>query len=79
MDGSPVENTRNAIRITRQTGIRTDPFGQSDETEVVYLSDNGGHSNIWVAGTDGTSARQITFEQNPAVAIGGAEVVTRGN
>jgi hypothetical protein len=38
--------------------------------EIVYLSDSGGHSNVWVARTDGSSTRQITFERDPEVIIG---------
>ena len=41
-----------------------------DESEVVYLSDSGGHGNLWVARTDGSGARQITFERDPAVSVG---------
>lgn len=41
-----------------------------DGTEFVYLSDSGGHGNLWVASTDGSKSRQITFEHDPAVAIG---------
>jgi hypothetical protein len=36
----------------------------------VYLSDNGGHGNLWVAGTDGSNERQITFEHQADTAIG---------
>jgi Tol biopolymer transport system component len=67
---SPAENTRRAIRITRQTGHVQTPTVSPDGTEVAYLSDNGGHGNLWIARTDGTSARQVTFEQDPATAIG---------
>ena len=67
---SPADNTRAAIRVTRQMGSVQTPSVSPDGTEVAYLSDNGGHGNIWVTRTDGTSARQITFEQNPAVAMG---------
>jgi Tol biopolymer transport system component len=37
---------------------------------VVYLSDSGGHGNVWAAKVDGSSTRQITFERDPAVVIG---------
>jgi Tol biopolymer transport system component len=37
--------------------------------EVAYLSDNGGHVNVWVAPKHG-AARQITLEDDPAVTIG---------
>jgi Tol biopolymer transport system component len=70
VNGSPAENTRNAVRITRQTGQVRTPSVSPDDTEVVYISDNGGHGNLWVANTDGSGARQITFEEDPAVTIG---------
>jgi Tol biopolymer transport system component len=69
--GSPDENTRNAVRVTRQSGQVQTPSVSPDGTEVVYLSDNGGHGNLWVTKTDGTGvARQITFERDPATTIG---------
>jgi Tol biopolymer transport system component len=70
IDGTPLENTSNAVRITRQTGqvqtVSVSPDGQ----ELAYLSDSGGHGNVWVAKTDGSGARQVTFEQDPQVSIG---------
>jgi serine/threonine protein kinase len=68
--GSPAENTREAFRITRQTGHAQTPSISPDGSEVVYLSDNGGHGNLWIARTDGSSVRQLTFERDPAVAMG---------
>src|SRR5207249_1860918 len=68
--GSPADNTRAAIRVTWQTGSVQTPSVSPDGMDVAYLSDNGGHGNVWVTRTDGTSARQLTFEQDPAVAIG---------
>jgi Tol biopolymer transport system component len=68
--GSPVENTRDAVRITHQTGQARTPSVSPDGAEVVYLSDNGGHGNLWIARTDGTGVRQLTFERDPAVSIG---------
>jgi Tol biopolymer transport system component len=68
--GSPAENTRDAVRITQQTGQARTPSVSPDGREVVYLSDNGGHGNLWIAQTDGTGVRQLTFEKDPAVVIG---------
>jgi Tol biopolymer transport system component len=68
--GSPAENTRGAVRITSQTGQVRTPSPSPDDSEVVYLSDNGGHGNLWVAKTDGSAVRQITFERDPSVGIG---------
>jgi serine/threonine protein kinase len=67
---SAAESTRKAVRITRQTGHVQTPTVSPDGTEVAYLSDNGGHGNLWITRTDGTSVRQVTFEQDPTTAIG---------
>jgi eukaryotic-like serine/threonine-protein kinase len=68
--GSPAENTQAAVRITRQSGHVQTPSINPDGSEVVYLSDNGGHGNLWVAEIDGTNERQITFEHDDDTAIG---------
>jgi|KBSSwiStaDraftv2_1062776.scaffolds.fasta_scaffold63927_1 serine/threonine protein kinase len=70
MTGTPAENTAGAVQITRQSGHIQTPSVSPDDSEIVYLSDNGGHANLWVAGTDGSNARQITFDDDPEVAIG---------
>jgi serine/threonine protein kinase len=70
VSGSPIENTRAAVPVTRQTGQVQAPSLSPDGSAFVYLSDNGGHANLWVAQTDGTKARQITFERDPAATIG---------
>jgi len=70
VSGTPAENVSNGARITHQTGQVQTPSASPDGSEVVYLSDNGGHVNLWVAKVDGSSARQITFERDPAVVIG---------
>ena len=68
--GSPQDNMQNAVRVTRQTGHVQVPSVSPDGSHLVYLSDNGGHANLWIARSDGTRARQITFERDPAVTIG---------
>jgi Tol biopolymer transport system component len=68
--GTPVGNVRGAVRLTRQTGAAQVPSVSPDEREVVYLSDNGGHGNLWVAAIDGSDRRQLTFERDPDVSIG---------
>jgi serine/threonine protein kinase/WD40 repeat protein len=68
--GTPGENTRNGVRITRQTGQVQVPSVSPDERAIVFVSDTGGHSNLWIAATDGTGMRPITFETDPGVAIG---------
>jgi Tol biopolymer transport system component len=68
--GTPANNVKNGTRITQQTGQVQTPSASPDGKEVVYLSDSGGHGNVWVATVDGSSTRQITFERDPAVVIG---------
>jgi Tol biopolymer transport system component len=70
-DGSPAENVRDAVRITHQTGHAQTPSLSPDGRQLVYLSDTGGHGNLWIVNADGTgAARQLTFERDPAVSIG---------
>ena len=69
--GSPEDNTRNGVAITRQTGQVQTPSVSPDGKKIVYLSDSGGHANPWVANLGGSSpSRQIYFERDPAVVIG---------
>ena len=68
--GTPAENTGRAVRVTRQTGQVQVPSASPDDREVVFVSDNGGHTNLWIAKTDGSGTRPITFETDPTVAIG---------
>jgi eukaryotic-like serine/threonine-protein kinase len=68
--GSPLENLQAAVPVTRQTGQVQVPSVSPDGSQLVYLSDNGGHANLWIIRSDGTNARQITFERDPAVTIG---------
>ena len=70
VDGSPADNVRNAIRVTHQTGQVQTPSASPDDKRLTYLSDSGGHVNVWVAAVDGSGARQITFENDPLVGIG---------
>ena len=70
VDGTPADNTRNAVRVTHQSGRVQTPSVSPDGSEVVYLSDSGGHGNLWVSSTQGGGARQITFEQDAASIVG---------
>ncbi len=56
-------------QLTHQTGQVLTPTAAPDGVQIAYLSDSGGHSNIWVMSPQGPP-RQITFEDDPAVAIG---------
>jgi len=70
VSGTPAENTAAATRITRQNGHVQTPSVSPDSTEIVYLSDNGGHGNLWVVSADGSDERQITFDQEGDVSLG---------
>ena len=55
------------VRLTRQTGqVQTPTVGASDR-QVAFLSDSGGHANLWVATPDTGEMRQITHERDPSV------------
>jgi Tol biopolymer transport system component len=64
-----LENVNRREPVTRQTGHVLTPAIARDG-RVAYLSDSGGHANIWVKPTDGSPPRQVTFEDDPAVAVG---------
>jgi len=68
--GAPAENARGAVRITRQTGHVQVPSISPDEREMVFVSDSGGHANLWIVNIDGAGARPITFETDPEVSVG---------
>jgi len=70
IDGVPTENARRAVRVTRQTGQVLTPTVSPDDKEVAFLSDSGGHANLWVVNTDSGALRQITNERDPKVAVG---------
>ena len=68
-DGSGADSTLRGSRMTNQTGQVLTPSAAPDGEQIAYLSDSGGHANIWVMSAKGRP-RQITFEQDPDVAIG---------
>ena len=70
VSGTPSENTQGRTRVTRQTGQAQTPSVNPTGEEIVYVSDNGGHGNLWIAKIDASSSRQITFERDPDVSIG---------
>ena len=83
--GTPAENMRDAVRVTRQTGHIQVPSVSPDGSQLVYLSDNGGHANLWVAITDFGEeptiiARQVAWSPDSrhlyaAVSKNGGDVV----
>jgi serine/threonine protein kinase/WD40 repeat protein len=66
----PTENVRRAHQVTRQTGQVLTPTAAPDGSEIAFLSDSGGHGNLWVMSTQTGQLRQITFEADPGVAVG---------
>ena len=69
-DGLAAENTRRGVRVTRQTGQVQTPSAAPTGDHIVYLSDSGGHGNLWITQLSTGEARQISFEQDPAVVMG---------
>jgi Tol biopolymer transport system component len=70
VDGRPSENVRRSVRVTRQTGLVLTPTASPDDKEVAFLSDSGGHANLWVVNTETGGLRQITDERDRTVAVG---------
>lgn len=68
LEGTPTENVRHAVQITHQTGEVLTPTSSPDGHQIAFLSDNGGHANVWVLSEMGF--RQITFEDDARVAMG---------
>ena len=70
VDGSPADNVRRGVRVTRQTGQVLTPTANPRDHEVAFLSDTGGHANLWVVNTESGQLRQVTHERDPSVAMG---------
>ena len=70
VDGSPEENVRRGAQITHQTGTVQTPSAGPGDRELVYLSDSGGHGNLWILNLETQQNRQVTFEHDPQLAIG---------
>jgi Tol biopolymer transport system component len=67
--GEPAENVRRGTPITRQTGLVQTVTVNPDETQLAFLSDNGGHANVWAARTADGEMRPVTREPAPQVVI----------
>jgi eukaryotic-like serine/threonine-protein kinase len=70
VDASPAENVHRSIRITHQTSQVQTPSLSPDGRQLVYLSDTGGHGNLWVLDLASGQNRQITFEKDPNLVVG---------
>ncbi len=68
--GTAAMNTGGAIPLTRQTSQVQTPSASPDGKRIVYLSDSGGHGNLWITDADGQKHVQITVERNPSVSVG---------
>ncbi len=69
VNGDPVENAQRGVRITRQTGLVQTASISPDETEAAFLSDNGGHANVWAARIADGEMRPVTRESDPRVVV----------
>ena len=69
-DGSAQDNVRRGELVTRQTGEVLTPTASPDGNELAFLSDSGGHANLWVLSLSSRELRQITFESDPRAAVG---------
>jgi Tol biopolymer transport system component len=68
--GPPADFTT-ATRVTRQTGHVQTPSVSPNGDEIAYLSDAGGHSNLWVAPIGGSDRpRRLTHERDPDLWVG---------
>src|SRR5690242_18338439 len=70
VDFAPAENVHRAVRISHQTAQVQTPSLSPDGRQLVYLSDTGGHGNLWVLDLSSGQSRQITFEKDPALIMG---------
>lgn len=67
---SPQENVQRAARVSHQTAQVQTPSLSPDGRQLVYLSDTGGHGNLWVLDLASGINRQITFEKDPNLIMG---------
>ena len=67
--GDPVDNARRGVRITRQTGLVQTVSVSPDDSDVVFLSDNGGHANVWTARVADGEMRPVTRQFDPRVVV----------
>jgi eukaryotic-like serine/threonine-protein kinase len=70
VDFTPIDNVGRGVQITRQTGQVRTPTVSPDDKEVAYVSDSGGHANLWVTKLESGESRQITHERNPETSVG---------
>jgi eukaryotic-like serine/threonine-protein kinase len=64
------ENVSRALRITHQTAEVQTPTLSPDDKQLAYLSDSGGHGNLWIMDLNSQQSRQITYEKDERVVMG---------
>jgi Tol biopolymer transport system component len=69
-ESGAADNVRRAVQLTHQTGQVLTPSASPDGEHIAFLSDSGGHGNLWVMSRRRGDLRQITFEDDPAVTVG---------
>ena len=67
---TPRKNTQDGQQLTHETGQVQTPNPRPGGQELAYLSDDGGHGNVWVLDLATGASRQITFESDPHVSMG---------
>ena len=71
VDAARRRTSGGGVQVTRQTGqVQTPVRPGATDPEVVYLSDSGGHGNLWITDTTTGVSRQLTNEQDPDVWTG---------
>jgi Tol biopolymer transport system component len=70
VDGSPLANVARASRVTRQTSQVFAPSVSPDGHHVAYVSDGGGHANLWVQTLATGESRQITYDEETDIQVG---------
>jgi Tol biopolymer transport system component len=68
--GAAKDNVQRAVRITRQTGQVQTPTADPSDRQIAFLSDSGGHANLWILTPATDDIRQITHERDRSVALG---------
>jgi eukaryotic-like serine/threonine-protein kinase len=64
------QNVARGVQITHQTGAVQTPSVGANDQEIAYLSDSGGHGNIWILDMKTGRNRQVTFEQDARIGLG---------
>jgi Tol biopolymer transport system component/predicted Ser/Thr protein kinase len=67
--GEPADNAREAMSVTRQTGLLQTLTLDPNETAAAVLSDNGGHANVWTVRLADGDLRPVTREQDPRIVV----------